>query len=62
MNSDLQIAQSAKLRPIVEIAEELGLGPDDFDTYGSPYIANSDSMCLIGSRTVRTESTSTSLR
>lgn len=38
MNSDLQIAQSAKLRPVVEIAEQLGLGPDDIDLYGSPYI------------------------
>ena len=39
MNSDLQIAQSAKLRPVIEIAEQLGLGPDDLDIYGSPYIA-----------------------
>ncbi|MBX3265885.1 MAG: formate--tetrahydrofolate ligase [Acidobacteria bacterium] len=38
MRSDLQIAQSAKLRPVVEIAEQLGLGPDDIDLYGSPYI------------------------
>ncbi|MBK9766839.1 MAG: formate--tetrahydrofolate ligase [Chloracidobacterium sp.] len=39
MQSDLYIAQHAKLRPISEIAEQLGLGPDDFDIYGSPYIA-----------------------
>ncbi|HMQ04691.1 MAG TPA: formate--tetrahydrofolate ligase [Pyrinomonadaceae bacterium] len=38
MLTDLQIAQSAKLRPVVEIAEQLGLGPDDIDLYGSPYI------------------------
>ena len=38
MNTDLQIAQSAKLRPVIEIAEQLGLGPDDIDLYGSPYI------------------------
>ncbi len=38
MKSDLQIAQSAKLRPVIEIAEQLGLGPDDIDLYGSPYI------------------------
>lgn len=38
MYTDLQIAQSAKLRPVVEIAEQLGLGPDDIDLYGSPYI------------------------
>ncbi|MBK9164559.1 MAG: formate--tetrahydrofolate ligase [Acidobacteria bacterium] len=38
MRSDLQIAQCAKLRPVIEIAEQLGLGPDDIDLYGSPYI------------------------
>jgi formate--tetrahydrofolate ligase len=38
MKTDLEIAQSAKLRPVVEIAEQLGLGPDDIDLYGSPYI------------------------
>ncbi len=38
MNSDLYIAQHAKLRPVVEIAEQLGLGSDDIDLYGSPYI------------------------
>lgn len=38
MYTDLQIAQSAKLRPVIEIAEQLGLGPDDIDLYGSPYI------------------------
>lgn len=38
MDSDLYIAQHAKLRPVVEIAEQLGLGPDDIDLYGSPYI------------------------
>ncbi len=39
MDSDLHIAQNAKLRPIVEIAEQLGLGADDIDIFGSPYIA-----------------------
>ena len=39
MYSDLYIAQHAKLRPIAEIAEQLGLGSDDMDIYGSPYIA-----------------------
>ncbi|QQS32000.1 MAG: formate--tetrahydrofolate ligase [Acidobacteriota bacterium] len=38
MKTDLEIAQSARLRPVVEIAEQLGLGPDDIDLYGSPYI------------------------
>ncbi len=39
MYSDLYIAQHAKLRPVTEVAEQLGLGPDDIDLYGSPYIA-----------------------
>ncbi len=39
MKSDLYIAQHAKLRPIHEIAAQLELTPDDFDIYGSPYIA-----------------------
>ncbi|MBP9664320.1 MAG: formate--tetrahydrofolate ligase [Pyrinomonadaceae bacterium] len=39
MHSDLYIAQRAKLRPVEEIAEQLGLGHDDIDRYGSPYIA-----------------------
>ena len=36
MHSDLYIAQHAKLKPIIEVAEQLGLGPDDLDIYGSP--------------------------
>jgi len=32
--SDIEIAQSAKLLPIVEIAKQLGLGEDDLDLYG----------------------------
>ena len=39
MKTDLQIAQEAKLVPIEEIAAQLGLGSDDFDVYGSPYVA-----------------------
>lgn len=34
MLSDIQIAQQAELRLISEIAEELGLGPDDIELYG----------------------------
>jgi len=34
MNSDLEIAQAAKLRPILEIAEGCGLTEDDLDMYG----------------------------
>jgi len=32
--SDIEIAQAAKLRPIVDVAKEIGLGPDDLDLYG----------------------------
>ncbi len=39
MYSDLYIAQHANLKPVTEIAEMLGLGSDDLDIYGSPYIA-----------------------
>ena len=34
MPTDLEIAQAAELRPIVEIAEQMGLTPDDLDLYG----------------------------
>ncbi len=32
--SDIEIAQGAKLRPILDVAVEIGLGPDDLDLYG----------------------------
>ena len=32
--SDIEIAQAAKLRPITDVAREIGLGPDDLDLYG----------------------------
>ena len=32
--SDIEIAQKAKLRPIADVAAELGLTPDDLDLYG----------------------------
>lgn len=34
MKSDIEIAQSAKMKPIVEIAESLGLSADDIELYG----------------------------
>ena len=34
MPSDLDIAQAATLKPIIEIAERVGLTEDDFDFYG----------------------------
>ena len=39
MNTDLYIAQHANLKPVNEIAAQLGLEADDIDLYGSPYIA-----------------------
>ncbi|MGM9972589.1 MAG: formate--tetrahydrofolate ligase [Clostridiaceae bacterium] len=34
MKTDIEIAQSAKMEPIVEIASKLGLSQDDIDLYG----------------------------
>lgn len=34
MKSDIQIAQEATLKPIIEVAKDLGLGEDDIDLYG----------------------------
>ncbi|MEO5567378.1 MAG: formate--tetrahydrofolate ligase [Gemmatimonadaceae bacterium] len=34
MPSDIEIAQHAKMRPIGDVAAEIGLGPDDLDLYG----------------------------
>lgn len=39
MQTDLAIAQAATLKPIGEIAEQMGLDSEDFDIYGSPHIA-----------------------
>jgi len=33
--SDLDIAQAAELRPILEVAKDLGLRPDDLALYGT---------------------------
>ncbi|MBX7174871.1 MAG: formate--tetrahydrofolate ligase [Pyrinomonadaceae bacterium] len=38
MQTDLAIAQQAKLRPIHEIAAQMDLDAEDFDIYGSPHI------------------------
>ncbi|MGB4219245.1 MAG: formate--tetrahydrofolate ligase, partial [Bacillota bacterium] len=34
MPSDIEIAQSAKLEPIVQIASKIGLTEDDLELYG----------------------------
>jgi methylenetetrahydrofolate dehydrogenase (NADP+)/methenyltetrahydrofolate cyclohydrolase/formyltetrahydrofolate synthetase len=36
--SDIEIAQAAELRPILQVADELGLRPDELELYG-PYKA-----------------------
>ncbi|QPC85029.1 formate--tetrahydrofolate ligase [Phototrophicus methaneseepsis] len=39
MQTDLEIAKQASLKPLSEVADQLGLTPDDYDYYGSPYVA-----------------------
>ena len=34
MNSDIEIAQNTNMKPIVEIAESMGLTEDDIELYG----------------------------
>jgi len=34
MKHDIEIAQEAKIRPIVEIGEKLGIQPDELELYG----------------------------
>ena len=34
MKSDIEIAQEAKMQPIIEVARSLGLSEDDIDLYG----------------------------
>lgn len=34
VNSDIEIAQNAKMKPIIKIAEEIGLTEDDIELYG----------------------------
>jgi formyltetrahydrofolate synthetase len=43
--ASLEIAQAATLRPVAELADELGLEPGEFDTYG-PYKAKIDTSVL----------------
>jgi formate--tetrahydrofolate ligase len=39
MLSDIEIARRATLNHIHDIADQMGLTPDDLDLYGSPYVA-----------------------
>ena len=34
MKTDIEIAQSAKIRPISEIADKLGIDPEHLELYG----------------------------
>lgn len=35
MLTDVEIAQSAKMKPIVEVAQKVGLDEDDLELYGN---------------------------
>lgn len=52
MLSNLQIAQRATLRPMDDIAEQMGLTRDDFDPMGSPFVAKLrlETLAKLGSR------------
>jgi formate--tetrahydrofolate ligase len=39
MLPDIEIARGAQLQPVTAIAHQMGLDVDDFDLYGSPYVA-----------------------
>jgi formate--tetrahydrofolate ligase len=39
MPSNLEIAQNASLKPLHAIADQMGLNHEDFDIYGTPYVA-----------------------
>lgn len=39
MLSNLEIAQRAEMRPLSEIADQMGLSEEDFDLYGTPFVA-----------------------
>ena len=54
--SDIEIAQEAKMRPILEYARELGLSEDDLDLYGK-YKAKSILTFWTSSETDRRAST-----
>ena len=34
MKTDIEIAQEAKMEPIIKIAEKIGLNEDDIELYG----------------------------
>ena len=34
MKSDLEIAQAAKMKPVMEIASAIGIGDEELDLYG----------------------------
>ena len=45
MKTDIQIAQEATMLPITEIAEQVGLTPDDLEMYGK-YKAKLSDECM----------------
>ena len=46
MPSDIEIAQEAVLRPIRDVAAEIGLGEEDLRPYGH-YVAKIDYMSIL---------------
>ncbi len=59
MKSDLEIAQEATLRPITEVAAEIGIAPDELELYGNYKAKINLSRSSTGSRTARRAATST---
>ena len=55
--SSLEIAQAAQLRPIADIAAEIGLEPDEIELYGN-HKAKVGCRCSTGSRRSPTRSSS----
>ena len=58
--SDVEIAQGAKLRPIVEIAEELGLGANEIEPYGAHKAKVEPGRTRNAARMIQTENSSSS--
>ena len=56
--SDIEIAQAGKLKPILQIAAELGIRENELELFG-PYKAKVKREILSSSRSARTASTST---
>ena len=45
MKTDIEIAQSANMKPICEIAKDLGISADELELYGKYKAKLSDELC-----------------